>query len=106
MASIRAKGLVMVDATAAGGGDAMHAAAAAAVPAVAADILIGRGASAATIEEQLQRLERIARERTRAVAVISASPLAIQRLAAWTGAVAGQDLQIMPIAGIAAGGTP
>jgi polysaccharide deacetylase 2 family uncharacterized protein YibQ len=71
------------------------------LPARSVDVLIDERPMRAEIDLRLAELERIARERGAALGLSAASPLAIERLAAWTANVESRGFALAPVSALA-----
>jgi hypothetical protein len=67
-----------------------------------ADLTIDAVPTGADIDRALARLEAMARERGTAVGMVSALPVAIERIARWAKAAEGRGLLLVPITAVAA----
>lgn len=72
------------------------------LPARGVDVLLDERPMRAEIDQRLADLERIARERGSALGLSGASPLAIDRLAAWAATVEGRGFVLAPVSALAA----
>ncbi len=72
------------------------------LPAAKADLIVDAKPRAASIDEQLARLEAIARERGSAVGVASALPVSIERVAQWAKALESRGIQLVPLSALMA----
>jgi uncharacterized protein len=77
------------------------AAAASNVPFVKADLTVDAVPAPGDVERALNRLETIARERGVAVGVAGPLPVSIERIAKWTKAAEGRNIQLVPITAVA-----
>jgi polysaccharide deacetylase 2 family uncharacterized protein YibQ len=68
-----------------------------AMPFARADLTIDAVPTTLEIDRALAKLETIARERGTAVGVASALPISIERLAAWTKALEGRGIMLVPL---------
>jgi polysaccharide deacetylase 2 family uncharacterized protein YibQ len=65
------------------------------------DVLIDERPMRAEIDQRLAELERIARERGAALGLSGASPLAVERLAAWAAGVEARGFALAPASALA-----
>jgi uncharacterized protein len=68
-----------------------------AMPFAKADLTVDAVPTALEIDRALARLETIARERGTAVGIASALPISIERLAAWSKALDGRGIMLVPL---------
>jgi polysaccharide deacetylase 2 family uncharacterized protein YibQ len=71
------------------------------LPARGVDVLIDERPMRAEIDQRLAELERIARERGAALGLSGASPLAVERLAAWAAGVEARGFALAPASALA-----
>lgn len=93
---LRARGLMFVEAR-------PGEAAPQGLPARGVDVLVDERPMRAEIDQRLADLERIARERGAALGLSGASPLAVERLAAWAAGVEGRGFALAPVSALATG---
>jgi polysaccharide deacetylase 2 family uncharacterized protein YibQ len=91
---LRSRGLMFIEAR-------LGEAAPQGLPARGVDVLIDERPMRAEIDQRLADLERIARERGAALGLSGASPLAIDRLAAWTAGVEARGFVLAPASALA-----
>ncbi|MHB2169510.1 divergent polysaccharide deacetylase family protein [Alsobacter sp. R-9] len=70
------------------------------LPAARADVVIDTRPKASTIDEQLAKLEVMARERGSAVGVASGLPVSIDRIAQWSKTLEGRGIQLVPVSAL------
>jgi hypothetical protein len=70
------------------------------LPATRADIVVDTRPKAASIDEQLARLEATARERGSAIGVASGLPVSIDRIAQWSKTLEGRGIQLVPVSAL------
>jgi polysaccharide deacetylase 2 family uncharacterized protein YibQ len=74
------------------------------LPFVHADVVIDAVPTPTEIDRALDRLEMAARERSFAVGIASALPVAIEHIAAWAKAAESRGLLLVPVSAVAAKG--
>jgi polysaccharide deacetylase 2 family uncharacterized protein YibQ len=74
------------------------------VPVAKADVTVDSVPKASTIDDQLARLEVIAREKGTAVGMASGLPVSIDRIAAWAKSLESRGIQLVPVSAIVARG--
>lgn len=74
------------------------------MPAAKADVTVDSVPKASTIDDQLARLETIAREKGTAVGMASGLPVSIERIAAWAKGLESRGFQLVPVSAIVARG--
>ncbi len=67
------------------------------VPAAKADVILDAQPRAAAIDDQLARLESVAREKGFAIGAASALPVSIDRIAAWAKSLESRGIQLVPL---------
>jgi len=68
-----------------------------AMPFAKADLTVDSVPTAVEIDRALTKLETIARERGIAVGIASALPISIERIAAWSKALDGRGIMLVPL---------
>jgi hypothetical protein len=71
------------------------------IPFAKADVVIDEVPTTAAVDQALQKLEAIARQRGSAVGLAHPLPVSIERIAAWSKAAAKRGLLLVPISAIA-----
>ncbi len=94
------RGLVYLDDGSSARSLAPTLAGAARLPASRADVVLDGRPRAAAIDDQLARLEAIAREKGSAIGVASALPLSIERIAQWAKTLEGRGVQLVPLSAL------
>jgi polysaccharide deacetylase 2 family uncharacterized protein YibQ len=72
------------------------------MPVAKADVTVDSVPKATTIDDQLARLEAIAREKGTAVGMASGLPVSIDRIAAWAKGLEARGFQLVPVSAIVA----
>jgi polysaccharide deacetylase 2 family uncharacterized protein YibQ len=98
------RGLIYVDDGANPRSAAGRIAGAGSLPFVHADVVLDAVPTAKEIDRALDRLEMAARERSFAVGVSSALPVAIEHIAAWAKSAESRGLLLVPVSAVAAKG--
>jgi polysaccharide deacetylase 2 family uncharacterized protein YibQ len=70
------------------------------LPSIAVDLKIDTLASAVAIDAQLNELEKIARDKGRAIALAEAYPVTVAKLAAWAQTLAFKELALAPVSAV------
>ena len=76
------------------------------VPFLKSDLVLDTDLSAAAIDDRLQQLQTVARDRGYAIATATAFPSTIDRVAAFVRDAADHNITIVPLSALAAGGLP
>jgi hypothetical protein len=96
------RGLVYLDDGSSARSLAPALAGAARLPASRADVVLDGRPRASAIDDQLARLEAIAREKGSAIGVASALPVSIERIAQWAKTLEGRGVQLVPLSALMA----
>ncbi|KFC73106.1 Hypothetical protein precursor [Bosea sp. LC85] len=94
---IAGRGLMVVDDGSSSRSQLASAAARAQIPALKVDRVIDTVTRADAIDQQLQRLEALAREQGVAIGAASALPVSIERIARWAKSLEAKGLVIVPV---------
>lgn len=100
MRDLGGRGLVYLDDGSSARSLAPTLANAARLPASKADVVIDTRPRANVIDEQLARLEVVARDKGSAIGVASALPVSVERIAQWAKTLEGRGFQLVPLSAL------
>ncbi|MEE9545604.1 MAG: divergent polysaccharide deacetylase family protein, partial [Rhodospirillales bacterium] len=99
--AVKNRGLMLIDSATTPHTKAARMATEIGLPRAVSNLVLDENPSKAAIDGKLAELEAIVRERATAVAVASANPATLERIAVWAASLADKNLALVPVSAVA-----